>query len=293
MLKPLYEKRKTLLDRISDFWPTVFGNGPEEFQQVLTPSDLALVSAIKSFFVERYHIVSETEGEPRSLRFTFEFAENEFIEDTKLVKEFEYKPREEAPGNLVSKPVPIKWKGKKKDLTHGLLDAAVELYSAEEAVKLNRGDKEVEFVERESLWQYEKLREKISKLNEDMENELSFFNWFGFRGAVDAPGQREPSAGKENGAHGDDGEEEEDDDDDEDGMLAVEIFPAGDEIAIAMSEMWPDALDHFMSAQDEDSDEDGMGAFEGEDGFEDDDDDDAPELVSVGDVRPSKRQRKD
>merc|ERR1711939_736040 len=29
-LKPLYTKRKALLDRVPDFWPTVFGNGPEE-----------------------------------------------------------------------------------------------------------------------------------------------------------------------------------------------------------------------------------------------------------------------
>ncbi|KIV87131.1 hypothetical protein PV11_02699 [Exophiala sideris] len=293
-LKPLYAKRKTLLEGLPDFWPTVLGNGPEEIQQFFYPADLELVSCIKSFTVERYQIKSETEGEPRSLRFTFEFDENEIIEDTKLVKEFEYKPREDGPGSLVSKPVPIKWKGKKKDVTHGLLDAAVELHAAEEALKLKDGKKEVEIVDREALWQHEKLREKMVKLDEDEELEPSFFNWFGFRGAVDAP--KPPKKAGENGSNGAEEEDDEEDDDDFDQMLEVEIFPAGEEVAITFAEeLWPDAMDYFMSAQDKAPD------FDDLDEEDEDEDDDAPELVSEDVLvekvleeqsRPSKRQRK-
>ncbi|KAL2424388.1 hypothetical protein ABEF95_009523 [Exophiala dermatitidis] len=301
-LKPLYSKRKELLDKIPDFWPTVFGNGPEEIQQFLSPDDLALISAIKSFSVERYQIESETAGEPRSLRFTFEFAENDFIEDTKLVKEFEYKPRDDGPGSLVSKPVAIKWKNKRRDVTHGLLDAAVELYQAEEALKLKNGENEIDIVERESLWQHEKLREKMAKLDESPELEPSFFNWFGFRGAVKTP-QPKPAVA-ENGANGAD--EDDEDDEDEEPMLEVEIFPAGEEVAIVLAEeLWADAMDYFMSAQE--GSESSSEVNEIVDDDEESSDDDAPDLVEgeittevqeveeedAKDDRPKKRQRKD
>ncbi|KIX09249.1 uncharacterized protein Z518_00328 [Rhinocladiella mackenziei CBS 650.93] len=288
-LRPLYFKRNTLIDRIPDFWPTVFGNGPEEIQQFFSPADLALISSLKSFSVERYQIESETKGEPRSLRFTFEFAENEFIENRQLVKDFEYKPREDGPGSLVSKPVPIKWKGKQKDVTHGLLDAAVELYSAEEALKLKNGEKRVDMVERESLWQHEKLREKMIQLDESPEKEASFFNWFGFRGAVNT---ETPQKSATNGATGAGADADEEDEDEVEEMLEVEIFPAGEELAISLAEeLWTDAMDYFMSAQDE-APFDSNG-FEIE---EDEDDEEVPELspaVEDQDDRPRKRQRKD
>jgi hypothetical protein len=274
-----------LLDSVPNFWPTVFGSAPEEIQQFLSPDDLALLAYLKSFSVERYQIESADKGEPRSLRFTFEFAPNDTLQDTQLVKEFEYVPRENGPGSLVSKPVAIKWKSKKTDPTHGLLDAAVELYHAEGALQLKNGDKVLDIVDREALWQHEKLREKMIKLDEDEDNQPSFFNWFGFRGAVNPSS---PKKAVENGANGADLEDEEDDVEE---MLEVEIFPAGEEIAIALAEeLWTDAMDYFMSAQEEEVD------FDGLDEEESDEDDTAPELVEAeeGDSdRPRKKQRKD
>ena len=111
--RPLYLKRSRLLERVPHFWPTTFGCGPQYLQQLTSPNDLALMTSLKSFTVDRYQIESESKGEPRSLRFTFDFAPNDFIEDTKLIKDFEYRARDDGPGNLISKPVPIKWKGKK------------------------------------------------------------------------------------------------------------------------------------------------------------------------------------
>jgi hypothetical protein len=281
-LRPLYSKRKDLLLKIPDFWPTVFGSGPEELQQFLSPDDLAIIAHLKSFAVERYQIESETTGEPRSLRFTFDFGPNEFFQDSRLVKTFEYRPREDGPGSLISTPIAIRWKNKKKDVTQGLLDVAVELYNAEEALRLKSGNQFVDVVDREALWQHEKLLEKMAKIESANGSPPSFFNWFGFRGAVDLPTTKK--ADDANGA--DDVEEDEDVDE----MLEVEIFPAGEEVAIAIAEeLWSDAMDHFVTAQDTAADFDG---FEDEDSG---DDDDAPELVEAADDendRPRKKQRK-
>ncbi|EXJ70032.1 uncharacterized protein A1O5_07105 [Cladophialophora psammophila CBS 110553] len=277
--QPLYSKRESLFRRIPDFWPTVFGSGPEEIRQSFSPDDLALIASIESFSVDRYQIQSETEGEPRSLRFTFKFGPNEFIENTTLIKEFEHRADDDGPGSLVSKPVPIKWKGKKKDLTNGLLDAAVDVYNAEEALKLKDGDKVVDIVDREALWQYEKLREKIVQLDEDDDYQPSFFCWFGFRGAVDAGKSKKTTDGEDEG-----------DDDDIEGMLEVEIFPAGEELATALAEdLWPDAMDYFMSAHSEETD------FDDDENEDEEDDDEAPDLVLVQEdnSRPRKKPRTD
>lgn len=205
---------------------------------------MPILATITSFSVERYQIKSQDDGEPRSLRFTFEFKPNDFFEDTRLVKEFEYKLDPAGPGNLISKPVPIKWRHKKKDVTNGVLDAAVELEAAESTMKLSKGGVELNLVDREGLWQFEKLREKLAK-DEESSEEPSFFNWFGFRGAVAEKSEKK----SRNGANGKADEEPEDADDhedDDDGMLDVEIFPAGEEVAISLAEeMWPSVMDYF------------------------------------------------
>jgi hypothetical protein len=284
-LKDLYERRGTLLSQIPNFWPTVFLEGPEEVHQLYSPVDLPILAAIRSFSVERYQINSSDEGEPRSLRFTFEFADNDFIEEQKVVKEFEYKSAGTGPGSLVSKPVPIKWKSKKIDLTDGLLDAAVELELAEEAVMMKqKGGPEFSAIDREGLWQYEKLREKIEK-TEEVDDEPSFFLWFGFRGAV---GEK-----KDKPADGPTAQNGEEDEDEDDGVLDVEIFPAGEEVAIALAEeLWPNVMDYFMRAQE---DPDDFDDFDDDMEESDESDDDAPELVEeVRDVkndRPRKKQR--
>ncbi|OAP64733.1 hypothetical protein AYL99_00705 [Fonsecaea erecta] len=288
-LRPLYSKRETLFKRVPDFWPTVFGSGPEEIRSFFTPDDLPLLAAIESFSVERYQIQSETEGEPRSLRFKFQFGPNEFMTDTTLVKDFEFRAAEDGPGDLISKPVPIKWKGKKKDLTRGLLDAAVELYEAEEALKLKNGDKVVNIVDREALWQYEKLRLNLEK-DENDDHQPSFFSWFGFRGTVDAEKPEKPKKSSGNGAAEESKDEEDESEDEElEEMLDVEIFPAGAEVATAMAEdLWPDAMDYFISAGQEEDD------FEFDsDEDEEEDDDEAPELVLAEDEDDNDgRQRK-
>jgi hypothetical protein len=290
-LKDLYTKRGTLLSQVPHFWPTVFLDGPEEVQQLYSPIDMPVLSAIKSFSVERYQITSSDEGEPRSLRFTFEFHDNDIFEDKVLVKEFEYKSAGIGPGSLVSKPVPIKWKSKKTDLTNGLLDAAVDLELAEQAVVMKqKGGQEFSAIDREGLWQYEKLREKLEQADEASDDEPSFLNWFGFRGAV---GEKKDKPA--DGAAAQNGQEHEDEDED-DGVLDVEIFPAGEEVAIALADdLWPNVMDYFMRAQEDPNEFDGFNDDIDDMTDSEEDEDLAPELVEevedVKDDRPRKKQR--
>jgi hypothetical protein len=94
------------------------------------------------------------------------------------------------------------------------------------------------------------------------------------------------------------------------GLLDVEIFPSGEDVAIALAEdLYPDAMDFFSmplgpqtdfqtltsAVQSQEDDDDQFDGFE--EGFDDDemDDDEAPELVDeangADEKRPSKRQR--
>jgi hypothetical protein len=278
-LKPLYNKRQKLLDSLDGFWPIVFQNAPDELSDFFTPLDLEILSTLKSFNVERYQIDSETQGEPRSVRFTFEFSPNEYLEDRFLVKEIEYMSGPGVSEGFVSIPVPIKWKNKKADPTRGLLDGAVELYQAEQT--LNDEGGEVDPVEREGLWQNEKLRDLIAKEDESDED-LSFFCWFGFRGAILKPIESGPED-----------ESEEDSDDEEETMIDAEIFPAGEELTICLAEdLWPTAPVSFTEAlmepeEDSEADSDelmGDGDEEPEDGI--------PELVPAHEVEPPSKKRR-
>lgn len=251
------------------------GAVPAALGTVLTPIDGEILNSIESLNVERYQIKSDTEGEPRSIRFTFHFAENNYFSDTTVVKDFEYKAFGDGPGGYVSTPLNFKWKKQaKKQGLNAFLDLAEQLYQAEQALVSNGG---IEQKERESLWQYEKLREEMEKEEDKAEENdgHSFLEWFGYRGAVNTAPKSKPKNGD---AEGDSDDEDEDEDD---GMLDVEIFPAGEDVAIAIAEdLWPNVMDYFIQATSEDvemdSDED------------DEDDEDIPELVEADDALEEK-----
>jgi len=86
-------------------------------------------------------VSEQGEGEPRSVRFVFEFDngdDNEWFEDGKIAKEFYWRKeitrstggKTHTWEGLVSEPVRIKWK-EGMDPTKGLLDAACDLADAE------------------------------------------------------------------------------------------------------------------------------------------------------------------
>jgi len=227
---------------VPDFWTQVLSNPPEEMQQFISDSDLTILACIKSLCVERYQIESTTQGDPHGLRFTFEFNKNDHFEDVILIKEFQRQTTHRGSGGLVSTPVPIRWKSKKTDATGGLLKAAVELYQAEETLRLEKADIAIDPVERESLWQYVTLQEKLDATSDQ---QPSFFNWFGYRGAVLSATE---VTNREQAQNGDvDDSDEEHDDGDQD--LDVEIFPGGDQVARILAEdLWPNVMDYFSKS---------------------------------------------
>ncbi|ERF74056.1 hypothetical protein EPUS_03871 [Endocarpon pusillum Z07020] len=240
-LRPLYAKRQQIISRIPDFWSTVFLCPPPQITQYIQPSDIDLLTHITSFRVERPEISeSGTNGDPRSLRITFEFGLNDIIEDKKLVKELRYRhAKKGSREGLVSDPVPIKWKSRKKDLTRGLGPCAVSLFEAEKAVRLQINGEEVDAVSREGLWQNERVLQGLRTMEELGEERLGFFAWFYYRG-VDLSA---PHAGA-------DGQEaEEDDAESDDGLRDVEIYPDGYDLANFLAEhLWEDAVDIYVEA---------------------------------------------
>lgn len=280
-MTPLLKKRNEIIDIPevkSDFWARAFSSAPEEIEDFILPTDFAVLGdALKNLTVERFESDDQGNGEPRSLRFTFDFEagdENPFFENTQLVKEFYWrkqiirtsKGKRVTWEGLVSDPVRINWK-EDMDLTKGLLDATCDLFDAEK----KGGD-------RKKLPQYKALVEKIAAVQAeemDQENEeededsddespngTSFFAFFGYRGR-DVSAEVSKMANKEDDeryakilkgedVEGDeDSDEDEDDDEDMEDELAddledAEIFPNGEELAIALSEdLWTNALKYY------------------------------------------------
>lgn len=273
LLQPLYEKRNNLIttpEIQNDFWIRVFSNAPADIDEYVLPSDAAVLgSSLKNLSVERFEVNEKGQGEPRSLRFTFEFQtgdENPFFENEKLVKDFYWRTQvtKTAEGKrrtwegLVSEPVRINWK-EGKDLTKGLLDAACDLAEAEK----KGGD-------RKELPEFEKLVNKIAEVQteaaaaaaEDDEDEdpespagASFFAFFGYRGrSVTAEESKQGVKDEEERwakiqkgeAVEDEDDDEDDDDDDEDDLEFAEVFPDGEDLAISIAEdLWPNALKYY------------------------------------------------
>lgn len=317
--KELYERRSKLLQAIPNFWPLVFVNGPQDLQDLWEPADEQILNSITDFTVSRYQIKSDTEGEPRSLRFTFEFdtskQDPKLFEDTTITKDFEFIAREdlEGGGGYISRPVNFNWtKAAKKQGLNKMLDLAEQLYQAEGAL-IEKGA--VEQADRVGLWQYEKLRTALEEEDEkerngeDEESGRSFLDWFGYRGVVlpsKEPMQKGKTEQTTNGdvkihREGDEAaseDEDEEEEEDDDGLLDVEVSPLGGDIAQLLAEqLWPDCMDFFIQSQTEDI-EDLDELEEMNEDVDEDVDDEAPELVEftgfedADGAPPAKKQRK-
>ncbi|KAF3897322.1 NapB [Trichophyton interdigitale] len=343
LMRPVYAKRNELIAsklKDLDFWPRVFSNLPAEIDEFILPSDAQiLASCLKNFNIERIGVDEATgQGEPRSLRFTFEFDtgdDNIWFTNDKLVKDFHWRRELKitAAGKrrvwegLVSEPVRINWKPD-MDPTHGLLDAACDLAEAEKAfIKKEKKDK-ISEDERMSLPEFEKLVELAAKVEAqaapDNEGEedgdedgaspagLSFFAWFGYRGA-DVSEKESEAARKEDkettekrrkgeDIPGEDDDEDDEDEEEEDSLAIAEIFADGQNVAIAFGEeVWPEALqsyvDSYMVPDDfEDFDELDVEEMEAlvAGGADDDDDDKEEEKGGKADKeeRPRKKAKK-
>ncbi|KAI1346199.1 nucleosome assembly protein [Xylaria sp. FL0043] len=296
--KPLYEKREKLVAKISNFWALVIEQAPEDIDQYIQPSDSALLlSSLKSVSVSHFEIENGGKGDPRSISVRMEFFENDYFEDKVLEKKFWYRRSRAGGGRLVSEPVPIKWKAG-KDLTQGLLDLVVKVWAQDKKdSQTNGASKDKKPKNKPENWTADQkaLRAKIDKCGL---GGVSFFCWFGYRGqdisaeenAIAVEEDQKRRANK--AATGDlqktlEELEEDDEDDEEEYPLALEIFPDGDDLAVAFSEdLWPCAIKYFTQAQEADAvsdfdfeeDDEEMGDDEGEG---EDDGDEAPPLKKV------------
>ncbi|KAI1917979.1 hypothetical protein LOZ61_000094 [Ophidiomyces ophidiicola] len=289
-MRPLYARRNALVAsklQHVDFWPRVFANSPADIDEYVRPADAQIISAcLKNITLDRFEVDEHGQGEPRTVRFTFEFDAGEnnlWFEDEKLVKEFHWRKevtktvggKTRVWEGLVSEPVRIRWKPG-MDPTDGLLDAACDLADAEKALVQKAGKAKVSNEDRLGLKEYEALVAQVAKIEEaevanegeaddddiDGENSpagLSFFAWFGYRGR-DVSAQdsaRFVAEDDERWARIVRGEEEyEDDDEDdddveEDTLEEAEIFPDGESLAVSLGEdLWPNALKYYVQSYD-------------------------------------------
>lgn len=280
LTRPIYIERANLIRSIPHFWAIVIEEAPEEIDRRIQPCDTAALSLLQAIEVTRFEISPDDPeiGEPRSVKFSFSFAENAWFEDRVLEKKFWYRRGKDGWTGLVSNPVPIHWK-KGKDVTEGLLDHAVHIFNVAADIRSleSRTDdedmgtaKHKQKLLNEKSTSYKTLVEKLIKtLKTTPQDAVSFFAWFGYRGRdVSAEESAEAiklECEKREGFHTTKGTVPRDHSvmDTEDGQDAIppkavgldevdehelshEIFPAGEDLAIAISEdLYPGAIKYF------------------------------------------------
>ncbi|KAJ5176885.1 uncharacterized protein N7482_002762 [Penicillium canariense] len=317
LLGPIFKKRNEIISLPSvqpDFWVRVFSCAPAEIDEYILPQDAQVLGeSLKNVNVERFEVDAEGNGEPRSLRFTFDFKpeENTHFDNAQLVKDFYWRKqiiktpsgKRRVWEGLVSDPVRINWK-KDMDPTKGLLDAACDLFDAE---KKKGGDRK-KLPEYEALVRKLELAEAEAMKDEDEEEQpededespvgVSFFSFFGYRGR-DISAEQSKEAVKEDDerwvkiSKGEEVPEDEDDDEDDDeedlealvdDLEDAEIFPDGEELAIALAEdLWTDALKYYVQSFELGDDLEDLDMEELDEMDEDDDEED--------DSRPTKKAR--
>lgn len=251
MTTPLYARRSKIVSQIENFWPLVLEQAPPEIDQFIQPSDSALILSTLTALSVSHFEVGEPDGDPRSVAIRWEFSANEYFEDEVLEKKFWYRRGKDGWTGLVSEPVKINWK-KDKDLTGGLLDLVCKAWEVEKNASSLEKDAALSPV-------YEALRKKIESTGM---GGLSFFAWFGFIGRkitakesaeatkIEQERRDARTSGKplQNSLDGEDGEDGEDEDED-DLDMDLEIFPEGDDLAVAITEdLWPGAIKYFSKA---------------------------------------------
>lgn len=240
----------------------VIEQAPPEVDQYIQPIDSALLLySLTSISVSHFEIENGGNGDPRSIAIKMEFAENEHFEDKVIEKKFWYRRSKDGYAGFVSEPVSIKWKAE-KDLTHGLLDLVVKVWEQDkkEQGQANGTSKDMKKAKSKDWTADQKtLREKIDAFGL---GGLSFFCWFGYRGrpvsaeenaiAIEEDKKRRTERAEGKAPKPTEAEEEDEDneEDEEEDYLSLEIFPDGDDLAIAFAEdLWPSALKYFCESR--------------------------------------------
>jgi hypothetical protein len=258
---PLYARRHKTVSQIPNFWPLVLEQAPPDIDQYIQPSDSALLlSSLTSLSVRHFQLEETPAGDPRSVSIRWEFADNEYFEDEVLEKRFWYRRSRYGWCGLVSEPVPIRWK-KGKDLTGGLLDLVCKAWDAD----LGRQDASgsgsgggggsasagAESANEAMTAEHKALKKKI---NQTGMGGLSFFAWFGFIGRRVSAKESEEAMRREaerrdlrrQGQKIESPVENESEEGGEGPGMSLEIFPDGDDLAVAITEdLWPGAIKYF------------------------------------------------
>ncbi|KAI8633896.1 hypothetical protein F5Y19DRAFT_256987 [Xylariaceae sp. FL1651] len=286
MTRDIFAARQNTIAKIPSFWAETFDNASTELEAAVTPADLEIFSAaLTSLEVSRPEIPADAKpsdmgiekfGEPRSLRFTFRFKENDWFSDKELAKTFFFRYGKDGSAGLVSEPVKINWKSPEKDLTQGLSDAALAFWAAQKGNASQNLDgvlaNDARHARDAAAKQMPEYKALAKKLEDNVTGALSFFNFFSYRGRwISAAEHIEAKAellakrkAAQAGQDMDEDDEDEDDDDEDFTEEAVETFPAGHEVAVTIAEdIFPNAIDYFMGSTidsdidiDDDDDED-------------------------------------
>ena len=284
LTQPIYAERAKLVQKIPHFWAIVAEEAPEEIDRRIQPCDTAALNFLQEIEVTRFEISPDAPetGEPRSVKIVFHFRENPWFEDQVLEKRFWYRKGKDGWTGLVSDPVRIHWK-EGKDITEGLLDEAVNLFEVATNLKEIEGQiasqsgtdqaMQQQFDEVSTLHRslVDKLANNLKIIPQDA---VSFFAWFGYRGreisaeeSVEATRKetrkrKHPENGKEI-VPGDSIVAEDGDENDVESVVSKaialdeggeneidhEIFPAGEEVAVAISEdLYPGAIKYFSES---------------------------------------------
>ncbi|KAI0156782.1 hypothetical protein GGR57DRAFT_462340 [Xylariaceae sp. FL1272] len=269
MTRDIFAARQKTISKIPSFWAVTFDNAATELEAAVTPNDLKIFSnALTAVEVTRPEVPASAKasdmgidkfGEPRSLQFTFRFAENEWIADKELVKTFYFRYGKDGSAGLVSEPIKINWKSPDKDQTQGLSDAALAFWNAQKgngSQKLDGVlDNEARHARDAAAKEMPEYKALAKKLQDNVAGALSFFNFFSYRGrwisaAEHAEAKAELLSKRKAAQAGQDMDEDDDDEDDDDEDFteeAVETFPAGHEVAVTLAEdIYPNAIDYFM-----------------------------------------------
>ncbi|KAG7002329.1 hypothetical protein G7Y79_00027g060210 [Physcia stellaris] len=253
--KPIYADRARLIKQVPGFWPTILqsDDAPPAIEPAIQSCDLQILSSLKAIEIARFEVDDDpSHGDPRSFKITFQFDHNDYFENEALEKTFWHRRSKDGSTGLVSEPVKIKWK-KNMDPTEGLLDLAVDAFNEDSNGRL------------------------VDRLEESDSSSPSFFAFFGYRGrsitaAESAKVMDDQSKGSEGGSATNlpkrEQESPEEDltsiikrtistDENQDDPLVHEIYPAGDDLAIAICEdLFPGALRYFAQASEQEIESD-------------------------------------
>ncbi|KAL8674851.1 MAG: hypothetical protein Q9168_000737 [Polycauliona sp. 1 TL-2023] len=231
--RPKFLERAAAIQAIPDFWSTVIDEAPAEIDQRIQPRDVPALSCLIGLDLDRFEVKDADNGEPRSIKLTLTFKPNEWFFDNKVEKKFYWRMSHNGWTGLVSEPVNLRWK--KRDLTDGLLDLAVNLWQKE----LNPETDDLESTE-----EYHTLVERVQRTPQDA---ISFFAFLAFRGhpvGADESDAAMKMSSKERDRSNEDSQP----------LPDSEVYPHGEEVAVALCEdLYPGATHYFTAAKERDT----------------------------------------